>query len=99
MRADSDRKRESGFKLWQGKFRLYIRRKFFAQGSDTLEQVVQECCGCPIPGGIQGQAGCGSGQPGLVVGDTAEGLKFDDPCGPVQPRPFYDSIKEDHKQF
>ena len=26
---------------------------------------------CPIPGGIQGQAGCGSGQPGLVVGDPA----------------------------
>ena len=28
-------------------------------------------CGCPIPGGIQGQTGCGSGQPGLVVGDPA----------------------------
>ena len=25
----------------------------------------------PIPGGIQGQAGCGSGQPGLLVGDPA----------------------------
>jgi len=24
-----------------------------------------------IPVGIQGQAGCGSGQPGLVVGDPA----------------------------
>jgi len=31
----------------------------------------QGACGCPIPGGIQGQAGCGSGQPGLVVGDPA----------------------------
>jgi len=30
-------------------------------------------CGCPIPAGIQGQAGCGSGQPGLVVGDPAHG--------------------------
>jgi len=28
-------------------------------------------CGCPISGGIQGQAGCGSGQPALVVGDPA----------------------------
>jgi len=28
-------------------------------------------CGCPIPGGIQGQVGCGSGQPGLVVGNAA----------------------------
>ena len=24
-----------------------------------------------LPGGIPGQAGCGSGQPGLVVGDSA----------------------------
>ena len=28
-------------------------------------------CGCPILGGIQGQAGCDSGQPGLAVGDPA----------------------------
>ena len=39
------------------------------EGGDTLEQVAQGACGCPIPGGIKGQAGCGSGQPGLVVGD------------------------------
>ena len=37
----------------------------------TLEQVAQGGRGCPIPGGIQGQAGCGSGQFGLVVGDPA----------------------------
>jgi len=37
----------------------------------SLEQVAQGGCGCPIPGGIQGQAGCGSGQPGLLVGDPA----------------------------
>ena len=40
-------------------------------GGDALEQVAQGGCGCPIPGGIQGQAGCGSEQPGLVVGDPA----------------------------
>ena len=34
-------------------------------------QVTQGGCGCSIPGGIQGQAVCGSWQPGLVVGDTA----------------------------
>ena len=28
-------------------------------------------CGCSIPSGIQDQAGCGSGQPGLVVGSPA----------------------------
>ena len=41
---------------------------FYTEGGDTLEQVAQGGCGCPIPGGIQGQAGRGSGQPGLGVG-------------------------------
>uniref|UniRef100_A0A803Y744 Kazrin N-terminal domain-containing protein n=1 Tax=Meleagris gallopavo TaxID=9103 RepID=A0A803Y744_MELGA len=36
---------------------------------DALEQVAQGGCGCPIPAGIQGQAGCDSGQPGLLVDD------------------------------
>ena len=67
---------------------------FHSEGGDALEQVAQGGCGCPIPGGIQGQAGCGSGQPGLVVGDPAHsrGLKLDDHCGPFQPRPFCDSV-------
>ena len=45
-------------------------------------------------GGIQGQAGCGSGQPGLLVGDPAHsrGLERDEHWGPLQPRPFYDSV-------
>ena len=52
-------------------------------------------CGCPIPAGIQGQAGCGSGQPGLLVGDPADsrGLELDEHCGPLQPRPFCDSMR------
>jgi len=44
---------------------------FHTEGSDTLEQVAQGGCGCPIPGGIQGQAGCGLGQSDLVVDDPA----------------------------
>jgi len=32
---------------------------------------VVSCKICSLPGGIQGQAGCGFGQPGLVVGDPA----------------------------
>ena len=39
------------------------------KGSEAPAQAVQGCGGRPIPGGIQGQAGCGSGQPGLVVGN------------------------------
>ena len=37
------------------------------------------------------QAGCGSGQSGLVVGDPAcsRGLELKERCGPSQPRPFY----------
>jgi len=52
----------------------------------------------PHPWRHSGQAGCGSGQPGLVVGDPAHsrGLELDDHCGPFQPTPFYDSMT---KQF
>ena len=68
---------------------------FHTEGGDAVEQAAQVGCGCPIPGGIQGQVGCGSGQPGLVVGYPARsrgGLKLHDHCGPFQSRPFYDSM-------
>jgi len=67
---------------------------FSLRGWWHTEQVAQGGCECPIPGGIQGQAGCGSGQPALVVGDPAHsrGLKLDEHWGPFQPRPFYDSM-------
>ena len=50
-----------------------------------------------IPGGTQGQVGCGSGQPGLVVGDPAHsrGLEVDEHCGPFPTQAilsFYDSM-------
>jgi len=37
----------------------------------SLEEVGLGGSGCPIPGGIQGRAGCGSGQPGLLVCEPA----------------------------
>ena len=66
-----------------------------SEGGDALEQVARGSCGCPIPEGIRGQAGCGSGQPGLVVGDPAHsrGLKLDDYCGPFQPSTFATSMQ------
>jgi len=61
-----------------------------------VEQGAQGGWGCPIPGGIQGQAGCGSGQPGVVAGNPACGTGAEkDHCGPFQTRPFYDSMKLD----
>jgi len=44
---------------------------FHSEDGDALEQVAQRGCGCPVTGDVQGQAGCGSGQPGLVSGDLA----------------------------
>ena len=49
----------------------YQEEVFHTESGDALEQVTQGGCGCPIPRCIQGQAGCSSGQPGLVVGDPA----------------------------
>ena len=40
-------------------------------GGETLEQVAQRGCGCPLPGSIQGQAGWDFEQPGLVQDVTA----------------------------
>ena len=56
--------------FWWGK-RAYSPCTFYSEGDDALEQVARGGCGCPIPGSIQGQAGYGYGQPGLVVGNPA----------------------------
>jgi len=43
----------------------------------VLEQAAERGCGCPFPGGVEGQVGWGPGQPDLVldmeVGGPASG--------------------------
>jgi len=46
-----------GFKLKEERFRLGVRKKFFIQGAMWPWHGCPESCGCPIPGGIQGQVG------------------------------------------
>ena len=50
---------------------MWQKHQVGLHGGNSLEQVAQGGCGFPVPGGIQGQAGCGSGQPGLVAGDPS----------------------------
>ena len=41
------------------------------EGGETLAQVAQRSCGCPLPGSVQGQVGQHFEQPGLVAGVPA----------------------------
>jgi len=51
---------------------LDIRRKFFTQRAVThWNRLPKEAVDAPSLEAFKGQAGCGSGQPGLVVGDPA----------------------------
>jgi len=57
--------------FWYSKLKYAIKMKSIIMM--ILEHVAQRSCGCPIPGGVQGQAGWGFGQPGLVGGVPAQG--------------------------
>lgn len=59
--ACSNKRKNNGFKLKEGWFRPYVRKKFFYnEGSETLEQVAHRAGRRHIPGNIQGQGGRGS---------------------------------------
>ena len=42
-----------------------------SEGGEALGQVAQRTCGCPIPGGIRGQAGWGFEHPAIERGVPA----------------------------
>jgi len=63
----SDRPRGIDSKLKEGRFRLDIRKKILHhEGGETLEEVAQRSCGCPLPGSAEDQVGWRSDQLGLV---------------------------------
>lgn len=43
-----------------------LGKNLSCEGGEVLAQIVQGSCGHPISGGVQGQVGCSSRQPGLV---------------------------------
>ena len=58
---------------------LDVRGKFYTQeGSEALALRPRESCGCPIPGGTQGQVGWGSELPNWWVAalPTSAGWDF-----------------------
>jgi len=61
--------KEKGFKLKEERSRTDFRGKCLTR-KEALEQVVQGSRDCPIPGGIQGQVGWGSGKANLVDSNT-----------------------------
>jgi len=58
--------------LREGRFR-YKKEILYCEGGETLAQVAQRVCGCPLPGSVQDQVEWGIEQPGLMESVPAHG--------------------------
>ena len=65
-RLDNGRARGSDLNLKEGRFRLDVRVVDY-ESDEVPEQASQRCCGCSVPGGVQGQIGWGPGLPDLAL--------------------------------
>ena len=92
-RVDSDRTREDGFKLRQGRFRLGIRRMLFTQKVVTHWNRLPKEAVDALSLEVRLDVALGSLVCWLVTLHIAGGLKLDDHCDPFQSRPLYDSMK------
>jgi len=57
-----------------------LNYSIYCEGDETLEQVAQTGCGCPLPGRVQGQVRWDFEQPDLVEGipTYGRGVELDD---------------------
>ena len=75
-----------------------VREIFYREVGEALAQAAQRGCGCPMPGGVQGQVGWGPRQPDLVpdvvVGTPAQsrGVGTERSLRSFPTQPFCDSM-------
>ena len=74
---------------------MNIRKKFFhTEGGDALKRLPKEAVDAPSLQAFKARldGALGSLVWWLETLHIAVGLKLDDHCGPLQPKPFYDSM-------